>query len=382
MKIVYLYTALVTMGGADKVITQKANYLAEKLGYEVYIITDSQVGKTPIFPLSSKVNLIDLAINFDRQYRLPIYLRFFYYKRLMHRYQKKVEAKLNEIKADVVISTLGREMDFLSSLKDGSKKVGELHIAKSYMRNFHLLRARGGLYKWIAQQWEKGQEKRINQLDALVLLTEAERESWKGTKRLEIIPNPLTTLPQEKSEEEKNRVISVGRFSEQKGFDLLINSWKRVAKIHPNWELAIYGEGTLKEELQREIKDANLTKQVVLHEPTSHIAEKYANSAFYVMSSRFEGFGLVLTEAMSCGIPCISFDCPHGPREIITNKKDGLLVENGNIEKLAEAICYLIENESKRKELGKAAQLSSKRYSEEAIMKKWDALFRSLTEQA
>ncbi|MGL5981177.1 MAG: glycosyltransferase family 4 protein [Phocaeicola sp.] len=378
MKIGYLYTALLTMGGADKVITQKANYLAENMGYEVYLITDSQAGKPTKFPLSTKVKHIDLGINFDTQYKLPIYLRFFYYKYLMQRYKVQLESLLNELHLDVVITTLGRDMDFLTSLTDGSKKVGELHIAKKFMRNFHLLEARGGIYKITANYWRRKQEEKIDKLDALVVLTKAEKENWKHSKRVVIIPNPLTILPKNVETRESSSVISVGRFTEQKGYDLLIESWKKVHKLHGDWKLNIYGEGELNEELQKQINKENLTEQITLHPPTSHISEKYSENAFYVMSSRFEGFGLVLTEAMSCGLPCISFDCPHGPSEIIQNKVDGILIENGNVEKMGEAICYLIENREKREEMGKVARINSERYSEKSIMKQWEALFHSL----
>lgn len=378
MKIVYLYTALVTVGGADRVVTEKANYLAETLGHDVYIITDSQNGRKPVFPLSDKVKHIDLNINFDKQYHHGLAVRAYYYFCLMHLYKKRLTKFLNEIKADVVITTLGRDLDFLTKLKDGSKKVGESHIAKQYTRNFHLMETRGFPYKQIATYWRRKQEKAVRELDAFVVLTQYDAESWSQIKVAEIIPNSLPFYTSESSSLDKKQIITVGRLSEQKGFDLLIPAWSSIAKRHSDWKIHLYGEGELENELRKSIAQNGIEDSFTLHKPVKDIKEKYLESSIYVMSSRFEGFGMVLIEAMACGVPCISFDCPHGPSYIIKNGEDGILVENGNVEKLADAISSLIMDKERRMAMGKAAKRNIARYSQENIMQQWENLFKKL----
>lgn len=381
MKIVYLYTALTTIGGADRIIVQKANYLADVYKHDIYIITDSQNKRPFSFPLSKNVKHIDLDINFDKQYKYNLLIRYFVYKSLMIKYKKKLLLCLNKIKPQITISTLGRDMDFLTDLNDGSQKVAESHIARHYMRNLHLMEAKGGISKLIAQYWRKKQEKAIKKLDALVVLTKADADHWKEIKQKFIIPNPITLEPNGYSSCTGNKIISVGRLTEQKGYDLLINAWKAIAFKHPDWIINIYGEGELHDKLQQQICDSHLEKQIILCKPVTNISEKYIESSFYVMSSRFEGFGLVLTEAMCCGLPCISFDCPSGPSEIIKDKEDGLLVENGNINALADSICFMIENEEKRIQMGKKAKGNVMRYSTEHIMQQWNELFKGLIQK-
>lgn len=381
MKIVYLYTALTTIGGADRIIIQKANYLADVYKHDVYIITDSQNKRPFSFPLSKNVKHIDLDINFDRQYKYNLLLRFFVYRSLMIKYKNKLTSCLNKIKPDITISTLGRDMDFLTNLNDGSQKIGESHIARPYMRNLHLMEAKEGIYRLMANYWRKKQEMAIKKLDALVVLTKADACLWKEIHQPFIIPNPMTLEPDGCSTCIEKKVISVGRLTEQKGYDLLIKAWQSVARKHPDWIINIYGEGELHDELQKQICDSNLVKQIFICKPVTCISSKYQESSFYIMSSRFEGFGLVLTEAMSCGLPCISFDCPSGPSEIIKDGEDGILVENGNINALANNICYLIEHEEKRIQMGRKAKENVKRYSTEQIMTQWNELFKELIQR-
>lgn len=378
MKIAYLYTALCTVGGADRIIIQKANFLADEMQHEVYIITDSQKERPIVFPLSPKVIHIDLSIDFDRQYNHNLLIRGCYYFTLMHLYKKRLSHCLDSIKPDIVISTLGRELDFLTQLNDGSIKIGESHIAKPYTRNLHLMEERGFPYKQIARHWRKKQETTVKRLNALVVLTQHDADNWKEVKKACIIPNSLPFSPKKGSSCLNKRIISIGRYSEQKGYDRLIEAWVKVNQKHPDWLISIYGEGQDKNMLQALVRKHHIEDSFSLCSPTKNIQEKYLESSIYVMSSRFEGLPMALLEAMACGVPCISFDCPYGPAEIITQEEDGILVENGNIDKLADAICYLIENTDIRISMGKQAQRNIQCYSRKKVMKLWDDLFNTL----
>lgn len=377
MKITYIYTALVTRGGADRVITNKANWLAEH-GYDVMIVTDTQLGREPIYPLSNKVVLYDLAIDFSLEYGHSLPVRAWWYFKLMRQYRKKLTEVLMKRQSDVVITTLGRDLDFLTKIKDGSVKIGESHIARQFSRNFHLMEQKGGLHKMIAQRWRKKQEKDVSKLDALVLLTREDANSWKGVTKTFVIPNPTPFYPEEFSTCESHKAICVGRLNEQKGYEYLIDAWTIVSKRHPDWILNAYGSGEIKEQLQMRIDEKGVSNSLILNEPTSDIIDKYLESSIYIMSSRFEGFPMVLLEAMSCGLPCVSFDCPNGAKDIIEEGRNGYLVEYLNVEKLADSICKLIEDEALRIKLGANAKEDIQKYLPNNIMKLWENLFCSI----
>lgn len=174
------------------------------------------------------------------------------------------------------------------------------------------------------------------------------------------------------------QAIMVGRYNEAKGYEYITEAWETVHKRHHDWILNIYGSGEMRDDVERWIKERNLQDTMIMHEPTIHIMEKYTESSICVLSSRYEGFTLVIMEAMSCGVPCVSFDTPFGPRNIITDGEDGILVDYLNTKALADSICKVIEDENLRKRLGMNAKRNIQRFSQETIMQQWQNLFHSL----
>ena len=377
MKILYALESVNLAEGFDRVIIEKANYFAEH-GYDTIICVTSHALAEPYFPISEKVRVVDLGLDFHQQYGHNLAYRAYIYFTLMQRYKKAMKHLLAEEKPDIVITSLGREIDFIADMQDGSVKIGESHIAKGFARNFHLMEQRGGLYRLIARHWRRKLEQAVRKLDALVLLTRHDADSWAGLTRTEIIPNSMPFFPEQASSCENKQVIFVGRFSEQKGLNYLIKTWEGVYKKHKDWTLHMYGEGEQKAILLDLIEKADLTDAVVVHEPTRQIMEKYQESSIFLLTSRFEGLPMVLIEAQACGLPIVSFNCPWGPADIIKNGEDGFLVEYLNTDEAAHRVCQLIENDELRKRMGRQARINVQRYRRDKVMKRWTDLFESL----
>lgn len=376
LKIVYCIPSLATVGGGQRILAIKANYFVNRFGYEIHIVTTDNADKDPYFSLHPSIQIHNLNINYDKW--MPLYKRFwtYFYKRYIHK--KRLRKCLNKIKPDFTILMLRRELGFITKMNDGSIKIAENHFEKySYLNN-----ANYGLLRYcphfLLEKWKERTIENLKKMQKFVVLTNEDAQNWVELDNLAVIPNPLTFIPTQKSSGSLKQVIAVGRYERQKGFDLLISAWKIVVSRHPDWTLKIFGDGPLRELLQQQISDLKLTSSCLLEYPTEYIAEKYMESSIFVLSSRFEGFGLVIIEAMSCGLSVVSFDCPCGPKDIITNRKDGILVKTGDIEELAVQISYLIDNEKERKQLGKQALISVERYEIENIAILWKELFENL----
>lgn len=380
MKIIYLYDSIARTGGVERIFVDKMNYLAKKLQNEVYLITSSQGNHPLSFPLSEKVKHIDLNIRFHEQYQHPYPMRILLHIKINNQFKKRLQEEVDRINPDFIICTAAWMPDVVCKLKGKVKKIIESHSAKYYTQipdKFTMGFFRDRLNEYTSHKRFKIIEKHCN---AVVTLTHDDAKAWSKAPKVYVIPNITESILSESSKCEVHRVIAVGRLTYQKGFDRLIDAWCIVHKNHPDWTLDIYGEGVRRDALQKQIEENHLKTTVTIHQFTKNINKEYLNSSIFALSSNYEGFGLVLIEAMGCGLPCISFNCPYGPSEIIKNNEDGLIIENGDIVGFANAICYLIENEKERKTFGKRARQNVVRFSSENIMPKWEKLFKEMME--
>ena len=379
MHILYIYSELTTKGGADKIIVDKANYLVDH-GCDVTIVTESQMGRETVFPLDSRVKHIDLGLDFNEQYRHGPIRRFCIYLRLMRQYKRKLRQVLKQEKADIAITTFGRSANVLPYIDDGSVKIGEAHTTMRNLRSLHLMEQKGGLYGLLARHMRRKMVSSAAKMKTLVTLTPEDANDWKGISDVRVIPNPIPPLSEVPAKLDNKQALMVGRYNDAKGYDYLIPAWEIVHSRHPEWILNVYGSGELHDQVVKWIEEHHLQQSIILHDPVNNIMDKYLESSICVLSSRYEGFSLVIAEAMSCGVPCVSFDCPHGPRNIIRNGEDGLLVEYLNVQALADGICRLIDDDALRRTMGDKARQNIRRFAKETVMQQWMELFNSITE--
>lgn len=376
-KIVYCTPSLYMAGGVERILTTKANYLADDLGYDIYIILSDGKDKAPYYQLSPKIHVIQLDINFEELWGCNFLYKVALYLKKYKVFKRELTRLLKEIKPDFTISLLRREINFITKIDDGSIKVGELHVNRNNYRNFEEGNS-NILKKTFSKIWSRNLVKRLNELDKLVVLTNEDKENWSELNNVVVINNPLDHKSDKLSKPDSKRVIAVGRYVYQKGFDLLLEAWATVLKKHSDWHLYIYGYGDREPYIEL-AKKINILDNCHLNNAVNDIDSEYAKSSIFAFSSRFEGFGMVLVEAMACGLPCVSFDCPCGPKDIIENEKNGYLVKSFNTEDFADKLNRLIENESLRVTMGNEALLSSNKYNINDIGMTWKLLFDELS---
>lgn len=377
MKIAYCIPALYYPSGMERVLTLKANYFAEVYGYEIHIILTDGKGRQPYYELHPSIIIHQLDIDYDELNGMPLYKKLPKYMAKQGLFKRKLKECLYEIRPDITISLLRRDINFINSVKDGSVKLGEIHFNKSNYRDFSNSRLPEFIRSMVRKYWKAQLIRQLRQLKRFIVLSHEDAQEWTELDNVEVIHNPLPFFPEQMSDGSRKQVIAVGRYVPQKGFDRLISAWQQVAQRHSDWVLRIYGDG-MREQLQQQINELGITSSCILEPTVQNIVEKYCESSVFALSSRFEGFGMVIIEAMACGVPPVSFTCPCGPRDIIDDGKDGLLVEDGNIEQLAEKISYLIEHEDIRKEMGKQARMDVQRFRIENIAGQWKRLFEEL----
>jgi len=377
LKLVYITPALYMAGGVERVLTLKANYFAEQFGYDITIILTEGNDKPLFYPLSDKIKVVNLNIGFEGLWTCSFAKKIFIYLKKQRKFKNALTKELMRIRPDITISLLRREINFINDIKDGSRKIGEMHINRANYRNYNTERV-SLLKKLFAKFWSSNLLHHLQKLDKLVVLTERDRESWVELSNVVTIPDPLSLSPTTSSSLTEKRVVSIARYSHEKGIDLLLKAWSMVQKQISDWRLDVYGDGdrTHYEQLVDELQIDR--ERCCLHARTDDVEKEYRISSIFVLSSRFEGFGMVLTEAMACGLPVVAFDCPWGPRSIIADGKDGLLVEKGNVKALADALARLMSDENLRRSMAEAGVRNVQRFSLNSIAGRWKSLFESL----
>ena len=378
-KILICTPAIYSAGGVERVVSVKANYFAEQLGYDVTIILTEGKGRDCFFTISDHVNIINYELNFEALWSLPFWKKVLVYLQKQYIYKKKLKEDLLRIQPDFAISTLRREINFITGINDGSLKIGELHVNRANYRSFDKNHS-NALKRLFARFWMNNLLGKLRKLDKMVVLTDNALLDWPELNNVIKIPDPLPFRLDTKSCLSQNRIISIGRYAYDKGNDMLLQAWAIVQTKCSDWTLDVYGNGDRTPYHNKMLKLGINLSHCHLFGPTSDVKHEYLNSSVFVLPSRFEGFGLVLIEAMACGVPIVSFDCENGPRSIITDGVDGFLISPFDVEAFAEKVILLMKDEDLRREMGENARRSAAKYDIDIVGQQWKQLFDELME--
>jgi glycosyltransferase involved in cell wall biosynthesis len=359
-KILLLSSDLNVAGGLEKMVVSLANKLCQN-EYNVSLLIISSNTKS-FFPLNEKINIhslkLDFGINPDHNW-----LRR---KRDFISDIKKLKQKINKIAPDIIITT-----DYVQT---------SIVVSAGFSKSLPIISwQHSDYYQRKSRAWKVLSDNAYKKVQAIVCLNEDEAAIYKRFNRnVFIIPNFIEPV-QEQSDLNKKRILTIGRLTENKGFDLMLQTASVILKKYTDWEWLIIGKGTQQQLIESFIKENNLQNLKLLSPPSADLSNYYLSASIYVMTSRIEPFGMVLIEAMNYGLPVVAFDCNNGPRHIITQSVDGSLVKKENAQKLIESIALLIENEIMRKEMGIAAKKNVQRFYSDNVIHEWKALLNRLS---
>lgn len=358
MRISFFILDITTGGGIERTTTLLSNFFVQK-GHQVTIVSAFRQNQMPIFSLDEKVDVVYFLEECYTHANSIVRILGQYFKLI-----KTAKAYYKRIRFDVIIGQAFLACFFL-------------WITGNASRAFVCEHFKYGVYnRWI----RVFRDKMYRAFRSVIVLTDNDAQLYRAKGlTVSVIPNAVTfntfnTLIYDKKERSLKRMISVGRLHPQKGYDLLLPALKPVFAKHPDWYIDIYGDGDDREMLENLKDSLGLNNHVFFRGFVQDIQTEYMQSSFYVMSSRYEGFPMVLLEAMAHGLPVISFNCPEGPAQLL---KDGigLLIPPGDVEQLACGLNEMIENEDIRADMAIRGYNKAKEYSPEKIYLQWISLF-------
>lgn len=374
MRIIYCIPHLYNSGGMERVLTQKVNWLAAHTDYEITIVTTERtpVGQSDVyFALDERVRVEAFGIDFNADYTKPLWSKTIGHTRRMRAYKRALSNYIQANEIDVCISLGGKEVAFISTLP--CRTIVEFHFAKDHRQQLLDANHTGWFWHLLGRirTWQLVQD--VRSVERIIVLTEHDKHDWQqaGCTNVVCIPNPCSLDGQKIPMKSREKVVlAVGRLHEQKGFDLLLQTWSMIEPNYPDWHLRIVGEGAKRSTIEQQIANHQLNR-VCLAGNVQSMVDEYAAATCFVLSSRYEGLPLALIESMWCGLPCVSFDCPQGPAELLGEER-GWLVPNGDTNALCKQIEYVLTHIEEAEQRAKRAQrFAQETYSENQIMPKW-----------
>lgn len=356
MNIGIIITDITRRAGTERAVSNLSNILANH-NNSVYIISIDSDSGNGAYELINGVSILHLNIGLSAA---DVIKKIQCYKQLLIAINKIIK----EQELEYIIGTYSSINVLLPLFNKKVKTIGCEHFNYASANKLHNF-LRFVLYR---------------KLDAVVVLTpqDSKHYSFINRNRLFIIPNSLSFEIMNSHDYNQKCVISIGRLSYQKGFDILIDVVSRIARKIEDWKFIIVGDGEQKQCLLQKIKSKELDQIITIIPPTDSIITLYQAASIFLMTSRWEGLPMVLLEAQACGLPIISFDCPEGPASVIHDDKDGYLIRPFDIEIMANKLLTLIENRNLREKFGKRAFDSALTYSSENIYNLWYALFEEI----
>lgn len=363
MKIVYITNGINGSGGLERVLSVKASHLAEALGYDVHIVRLNEGNETPFYAFSPRIKFHSIWAMGSQARYLQSYIKGI--QRVIKQINPSIISVCDDgLKAFFIPILLGKQRPILY------ERHASINLNFSKKKTGFTSKFKNQISYWLMRKLA------VN-FDAFVVLTQGNLKEWQPGN-LHVIGNPLSFYPKESALLNEKKVIAVGSHNYNKGFDLLLEAWVILSQKFPEWELTIYGKTDKLNTYYNYAKKLHICETVSFFNPVTNIQDKYLKSSILVLPSRSEGFGMVLIEAMACGVPCVSFACPHGPADIISNNIDGLLVKNGDIVALAAALAKLMADDSLRIEMGARAKANVKQYLPKQVMNAWVNLFTKI----
>lgn len=371
MKIVYCIAGTCHSGGMERVLANKANWLARN-GHEVVIVTTDQNGKSPFFALDERIRTFDLGIGYEDNNGRPFINKLLKYPLKQFRHKRRLSRLLIELHADIVVSMFCNDASFITGISDGSKKILEIHFSRFKRLQYN----RKGLWRLSDLLRSRRDLTVAAKFDKFIVLTHEDKLNWPGLHNIDVIPNSRTFSLDFPAPLTEKTVLAVGRLCYQKGFDDLIDIWEKVCRKVSGWTLCIVGQGDLEEELRTRIYERGLTDSVrILSARPEEMPTLYSHASVYAMTSRYEGLPMALLEAQAAGLPIVSFSCKCGPRDVVNDGEDGFLVAEGDMDGMAWRLTDLMLDSNLRRKMGAKAFENSKKFSEDAVMQQWKHLF-------